>query len=82
MLSIIIPVLNEKKIIFQSLSHLRKTLAGYDIEVIVSDAGSDDGSDGVTKYDLGVAIEKAWQALSLTAGLTYTHRPGEHADYF
>ena len=42
MLSIIIPTYNESKIIGQTIQFLQNNLAGKNIEIIVSDGGSDD----------------------------------------
>jgi rSAM/selenodomain-associated transferase 2 len=66
-LSLVVPVLNESRILRQFLQHLRKYAAGC--EIIVIDGGSDDGSLEIArKYADLVAESSRGRAVQMNAG--------------
>lgn len=69
-LSVIVPALNEEKIIGHTLSELKKRLPSKGVQIIVADGHSTDRTVAVAKKHSDVVYErgKDWKAASIAAG--------------
>src|SRR5216117_1891670 len=86
MISIIIPTLNEEKLLARMLQQFRPELIKkYDIELVVSDGGSMDSTIAIAKQHTRTVVENTAgtkQTISLGRNIGAQHARGEIFVFF